>query len=517
MSYIALYRKYRPLVFGDIVGQENVTEILKKQIKSGRILHAYIFSGCRGTGKTSAAKIFARAVNCLNPKDGEPCNECEMCRKILEGTSTDIVEMDAASNNSVDNIRQIRQEVVYSTVDAKYRVYIIDEAHMLTTSAFNALLKTLEEPPENVIFILATTEQHKIPITILSRCLKFEFRRLSRENIAKRLEFVLKSENMKYDKEAVEYISKLADGALRDALSILDRCQSELGGELTYDQVLKIVGGISTDVISDIVSNILDFNSVGAITSLEKLINAGGDMRQLNSQLLGEFLNVLVNQNGERNNYKNVEEGRLIAIIDRLSKLDNDLRYAMSQQVLMKSCIVEICMPSFGSTSGSNSNYDENVIKVLEDKILKLEEKINKISSGNFVAKPNVNIGVKNNINSNLSADVKIDTSNLCDKFERLDELKKELAKSGKLKVFSALTSVSAYEKENVLVFISNNKFAYEVLRKDESISDIMNVLSNITDKQYILKVEFKEQYDSEETILEKVLKESGVSYTNMD
>ena len=322
---------------------------------------------------------------------------------------------------------------------------------------------------------------------------------------------------MKYDKEAVEYISKLADGALRDALSILDRCQSELGGELTYDQVLKIVGGISTDVISDIVSNILDFNSVGAITSLEKLINAGGDMRQLNSQLLGEFLNVLVNQNGERNNYKNVEEGRLIAIIDRLSKLDNDLRYAMSQQVLMKSCIVEICMPSFGSTSGSNSNYDGNVIKVLEDKILKLEEKINKISSGNFVAKPNVNIGVKNNINSNLSADVKIDTSNLCDKFERLDELKKELAKSGKLKVFSALTSVSAYEKENVLVFISNNKFAYEVLRKDESISDIMNVLSNITDKQYILKVEFKEQYDSEETILEKVLKESGVSYTNMD
>ena len=345
MSYIALYRKYRPLVFGDIIGQENVTEILKKQIKSGRISHAYIFSGCRGTGKTSAAKIFARAVNCLNPKDGEPCNECEMCRKILEGTSTDIVEMDAASNNSVDNIRQIRQEVVYSTVDAKYRVYIIDEAHMLTTSAFNALLKTLEEPPENVIFILATTEQHKIPITILSRCLKFEFRRLSRENIAKRLEFVLKSEKMKYDKEAVEYISKLADGALRDALSILDRCQSELGGELTYDQILKIVGGISTDVISDIVSNILDFNSVGAITSLEKLINAGGDMRQLNSQLLGEFLNVLVNQNGERNNYKNVEEGRLIAIIDRLSKLDNDLRYAMSQQVLMKSCIVEICMP----------------------------------------------------------------------------------------------------------------------------------------------------------------------------
>ena len=247
MAYIALYRKYRPQTFSDMVGQESVTKILKNQIKSGKISHAYIFSGTRGTGKTSAAKIFARAINCLNPKDGEPCNECEVCKNIIEGSTTDVVEMDAASNNSVENIRQIRQEVIYATVDVKYRVYIIDEAHMLTTSAFNALLKTLEEPPENVIFILATTEKHKIPVTILSRCLRFDFDRLSEENIAKRLKYICDKENIKYEDGVCEYVSKLADGALRDGISILDRCISEMDDELKLDDVKKIAYDVTLD------------------------------------------------------------------------------------------------------------------------------------------------------------------------------------------------------------------------------------------------------------------------------
>ena len=224
MSYVALYRKYRPQNFSDMTGQEHITKILKNQIVSSKISHAYIFSGTRGTGKTTAAKIFARAINCLNNQDGEPCNECEACRSILEGNTTDVVEMDAASNNSVENIRSIRQEVAYSTTGMKYKVYIIDEAHMLSTSAFNALLKTLEEPPENVVFILATTEEHKILPTILSRCIRFEFNKITKDGIAKRLEHVLKDYDVNYDMAALNHIAVLADSGMRDGLSILESC-----------------------------------------------------------------------------------------------------------------------------------------------------------------------------------------------------------------------------------------------------------------------------------------------------
>jgi len=236
MSYISLYRKYRPQNFNDMVGQEHITKILKNQINMNKISHAYIFSGTRGTGKTTAAKVFARAINCLNNKDGEPCNECEACRSILEGNTTDVVEMDAASNNSVENIRSIRQEVAYSTTGLKYKVYIIDEAHMLSTSAFNALLKTLEEPPENVVFILATTEEHKILPTILSRCIRFEFKKISKEDIVKRLEVVLKDYNVEYDIEALNNIAELADGGMRDALSILERCITSGEGAITENR-----------------------------------------------------------------------------------------------------------------------------------------------------------------------------------------------------------------------------------------------------------------------------------------
>ena len=296
MGYIALYRKYRPDTFGNIIGQENVTRILRNQIKNGKISHAYLFSGTRGTGKTSAAKVFARAINCLNPKDGEPCNECEVCKGILNGNITDVIEMDAASNNSVENIRQIRQEVVYATVDVKYRVYIIDEVHMLTTSAFNALLKTLEEPPANVVFILATTEQHKIPVTILSRCLKFDFNRLSEDDLYKRIKYVLECENVKYEDEACKYIATLADGAARDALSILDRCISESDGVLKYEDVQNIVGAIDKNVIDKVTDSILSYDSIAAIEQVDEVIKKGKDLRQFAFELTSEFLNRLIKE-----------------------------------------------------------------------------------------------------------------------------------------------------------------------------------------------------------------------------
>ena len=219
MSYTALYRKFRPQTFSEIVGQEHITQTIKNQIIAGRVGHAYLFNGGRGTGKTSAAKVLARAINCLNPQDGEPCNECEICKAALSGSLTDIVEMDAASNNSVEDIRAIREEVNFLPTVAKYRVYIIDEVHMLSTGAFNALLKTLEEPPEHVKFILATTEPQKLPATILSRCQRFDFKKISDENIKKRLLFVCNQSNIEITEEALNLIAVLSEGAMRDALS----------------------------------------------------------------------------------------------------------------------------------------------------------------------------------------------------------------------------------------------------------------------------------------------------------
>lgn len=242
MGYTALYRKFRPLTFGEMVGQEHITKTLKNQIIANRVGHAYLLTGGRGTGKTSAAKILARAINCLNPKDGEPCNECEICKGALSGSLTDIVEMDAASNNSVEDVRSIREEVNFLPTKAKYRVYIIDEVHMLSTGAFNALLKTLEEPPEHVKFILATTEPQKLPATILSRCQRFDYKRISNEDIIKRLEIVCKESSIEATNGALGIIASLSEGAMRDALSILERCIQDGENKIDEDKIRDLVG-----------------------------------------------------------------------------------------------------------------------------------------------------------------------------------------------------------------------------------------------------------------------------------
>ena len=253
MSYTALYRKWRPASFEDVKGQDHIVKTLKNQVESGRIGHAYLFCGTRGTGKTSIAKIFARAVNCEHPKDGSPCNECETCKRIKEGASLNVVEIDAASNNGVENIREIREQVQYPPTEGKYRVYIIDEVHMLSIGAFNALLKTLEEPPSYVIFILATTEVHKIPITILSRCQRYDFKRISLDTIAGRLKELTEAEHIEAEERALRYVAKAADGSMRDALSLLDQCAAfHFGESLTYDNVLEVLGAVDNSVFSQL-------------------------------------------------------------------------------------------------------------------------------------------------------------------------------------------------------------------------------------------------------------------------
>ena len=277
MGYTALYRKFRPMTFGEMVGQEHITRTLRNQIMANRVGHAYLFNGGRGTGKTSSAKILARAINCLNPKDGEPCNECEICKAAINGSLTDIVEMDAASNNGVEDVRSIREEVNFLPTKAKYRVYIIDEVHMLSIAAFNALLKTLEEPPEHVKFILATTEPQKLPATILSRCQRFDFKRISNEDIIKRLKIVCEESNIEITEGALQIIAVLSEGAMRDALSILERCIQDGENKIDEDKIKDLVGIPKFDFVNNIVKAIIEYNVENAIQSTNDILNQGKD------------------------------------------------------------------------------------------------------------------------------------------------------------------------------------------------------------------------------------------------
>lgn len=356
MSYTALYRKFRPLKFADVVGQEHITKTLKNQIIAGRVGHAYLFNGGRGTGKTTAAKILARAVNCLNPQDGEPCNECEICKAALAGSLTDIVEMDAASNNSVEDIRSIREEVNFLPTVAKYRVYIIDEVHMLSTGAFNALLKTLEEPPEHVKFILATTEPQKLPATILSRCQRFDFKKISNENIIKRLEYVTKESNIEITTGALNLIATLSEGAMRDALSILERCIQDGDTNIDESRIKDLVGIPQLTYIHSIIKAVIERNVEDAIHALDAVLNEGKDLNNLLWEIIKYVKDILVYKvTKELNIYsedelkdikelsEKVTKERLLYMITDLSKLENDMKWSSQRSILFQVEIIKLC------------------------------------------------------------------------------------------------------------------------------------------------------------------------------
>ena len=358
MEYTALYRKYRPLTFNDMVGQEKIIRTLKNEIIANRVGHSYLFCGERGTGKTTSAKILARAVNCLNPKDGEPCNECEICKAALDGSLTDIVEMDAASNNGVDNIREIRDEVNFLPTVAKYRVYIIDEVHMLSTGAFNALLKTLEEPPEHVKFILATTEPQKLPATIISRCQRFDFKKISNDNLIKRLKYVAKDNSLEITDDALNTIAELAEGGARDALSILERCIQEKG-KITQDVVKELAGVPKLTYVNKLLKSIFEKNVEEAIKIVDELIGDGANLNNFVWELIKYTKDVLVRKsNGELKIYseqelKQIDElkematsEKLLKVIYNLSELAKEMKWASQKNILFQVGIIKECTSS---------------------------------------------------------------------------------------------------------------------------------------------------------------------------
>lgn len=384
MSYTSLYRKFRPIGFEDVKGQEHIVKTLQNQITSGRVGHAYLFCGTRGTGKTTIAKILARAVNCEHPVDGSPCNECAVCKSILNNTSMNVIEIDAASNNGVDNIRDIIDEVQYSPTEGKYKVYIIDEVHMLSAGAFNALLKTLEEPPSYVIFILATTEVHKIPITILSRCQRYDFRRISIDTIADRMAELMVEEKVEVEPKALRYVAKAADGSMRDGLSLLDQCIAFNYGEvLTYDKVLEVLGAVDIEVFQKLMTYIRERDVVNCMELIEELLIKGRELGQFVIDFTWYLRNLMLLKTSEHaedmievstENYQQLREmasgvelDTLMRYIRIFSDLANQIKYASQKRVLVEIACIKLCKPEM------ETDYESVLdrLRVLEEKLEK--------------------------------------------------------------------------------------------------------------------------------------------------
>lgn len=383
MSYTALYRKFRPDTFEQVKGQDHIVQTLKNQIHANRIGHAYLFCGTRGTGKTSVAKIFARAVNCEHPVDGSPCNECDTCRAIRSGSAMNVVEIDAASNNGVDNIRQIREEIQYSPANGKYTVYIIDEVHMLSIGAFNALLKTLEEPPAYVIFILATTEPHKIPITILSRCQRYDFKRITIDTIAARLAELMEKEQIEVEDRAIRYVAKAADGSMRDALSLLDQCIAfYLGQKLTYENVLEVLGAVDNEVFSRLTRSVIQGDVSACMQILDEMIMQGRELGQFVNDFIWYLRNLMlvktsdnvmdvIDASAERitalkEEAEMTDTDIIMRYIRVLSELSGQMKYSSQKRVLLEIALMKLCRPAMEKDMSSLNNRMDLLEKKIE-------------------------------------------------------------------------------------------------------------------------------------------------------
>lgn len=509
----ALYRVYRPKTFEDVVGQEHIVKTLKNQIKNNNIGHAYLFSGTRGTGKTSTAKIFARAVNCLNPINEEPCNECEICVDTLNDNIMDIVEIDAASNNSVDDIRELRESVKYTPSKAKYKVYIIDEVHMLSQGAFNALLKTLEEPPSYVIFILATTEPHKIPATILSRCQRFDFKRVSSKDIADRMSYICEKENIQAEDKALSLIARNSQGALRDALSILDQCMSFGNDKIEYNDVIELLGTVNIDELFQLSQSIIDEDTKKSLQILNEFIIWGKDIRNLINDLIDHFRNLMVckvskdldeiiylpEESIERlkEQSKTININDLIRILNILSETQDSMKSSSNTRILAEVTMMKIAQPMFDESKEALIKRIENLEKIIESGNIKVvtvqnESEINTVPQRVQVDEPQER---KEDIvyEEVKSEDVKLVESSWKKVIQKIKEDKK-------LSIAALLREVSSFNvKDNILYLIFNDNFSFarSRLNSKETIDYIESIIREILNRSFNIQIYLKSEVTS--------------------
>lgn len=534
MSYLALYRQYRPTGFDGVIGQEPIIKTLVNQIESGRIGHAYLFTGTRGTGKTSVAKIFARAVNCEHPKNGSPCGECEVCKALADSSNLDILEIDAASNNGVSEIRELRDNVQFPPVASKYKVYIVDEVHMLSGAAFNALLKTLEEPPKHAIFILATTEVHKIPATILSRCMRFDFRLVPTERIAKLIADIYDKQGKKYQKEAVFAIARAGEGSVRDALSIADIALSYGEGELTYNDVMEIIGASDRGTLAKFAFDLLQGNAGGVLDMTDKLASLGKSMGMLIKDIIAYLRDILVVKtcvNAKemlslpKEEFDSLFElakitnaDRLLRTIEIFADAESDLRYSTRQRVVFERAAVKATRPD------NDYNFD-----ALLSRISSLEEKVNGGANGVSVVSTDTQKKTADIEQEGGREEKTVDTEKVVTEKIVEEEKKEKLrfadftdtAIKGKLlgnlrhrgedMLSCVMQNVGVKTKEGVLYLIPYNEEDKIILQEDSMTERIKEALSEFEEFSVIIKEsEYKKEGEQIEGAIDEIKKIFG-------
>ncbi|WP_195941109.1 DNA polymerase III subunit gamma/tau [Romboutsia sp. 1001713B170131_170501_G6] len=499
----ALYRAYRPQNFEDVVGQQHIIRTLKNQIENNNVGHAYLFTGTRGTGKTSTAKIFARAVNCVQSKDQEPCNECEVCKDIINDNIMDVVEIDAASNNSVDDIRELRESVKYSPTKAKYKVYIIDEVHMLSQGAFNALLKTLEEPPSYIIFILATTEPHKIPATILSRCQRFDFKRVTVNDMSERMKKICNEENIEVEDKALNLIARNAQGALRDALSILDQCISFGGNKIEYKDVVELLGTVNIEQLFEMSQFIINQDTKNSLQALNEFVIWGKDIRNLINDLIDHFRNLMVCKVSTeldeiislpeetidklKSQAESVDVNDIIRVLNILSVTQDSMKSSSNPRVLAEVTMMKIAQPMFDESKEALIKRIENLEKKIESGNIKVNS--NNIENTNNIIEEKEIIETDEVVYESVkSEDVKLIESS----WPKIRKSIKDDKQSKQMPVYFLLGDVSSFNVyENVLYLIYSDGFAFAKKRLSEpdTIAYIEKVIRETISRSFNIKI----------------------------